>query len=253
MRFVSRLEWGARFPTKVLIPLRPERVKGVVVHHSGVEDGPDGLDAVRSFERYHMDTRGWDAVGYNWLVDRRGGIFEGRGPFRGAATRGWNSRSESVCYTGWGFQEVPTVALSAINTVIADIQARYGHGLWVKGHRDLSSSTCPGDWLYGWLTDGAEVDGGAPSEIDWAAILAYLRGLEAQVRAEPLSRLRRSRGEAVRVAQRHLKHRGYDPGPVDGIYGRRTAGAVKRFEGDMGFLKPNGVLDSDTWTALFVM
>jgi peptidoglycan hydrolase-like protein with peptidoglycan-binding domain len=48
-----------------------------------------------------------------------------------------------------------------------------------------------------------------------------------------------------------LKGRGYDPGPVDGIYGRRTAGAVKQFEKAMGFLKPNGVLDGDTWTALF--
>jgi len=38
---------------------------------------------------------------------------------------------------------------------------------------------------------------------------------------------------------------------VDGIYGRRTAAAVHQFEKAMGFLKPNGVLDRSTWTALF--
>ena len=95
------------------------------------------------------------------------------------------------------------------------------------------------------------MDQGPPSDIDWAGIVAYLTVLRDRVTAEPLSRARRSRGEAVRVAQSHLKHRGYDPGPVDGIYGRRTAAAVQQFEKAMGFLRPNGVLDRSTWTALF--
>lgn len=250
--WMNRSEWGAREPAKPFRALRPHRVKGVVLHHSGVEGGPSGIAAVRAFEAYHMDTRKWDGIAYNWLVDPAGGVFEGRGAgVRGAATRGWNARSESICYTGWGYDAVPMVALKAIQLVIDDVQFRYGGSLWVRGHRDVSSSTCPGDWLYKWLTDGGRVDQGPPSDIDWAGIAAYLRALGDRVAASPLSRWRRSRGEAVRVAQAHLRHRGYAPGPVDGIYGRRTAAAVQKFEKAMGFLKPNGVLDRSTWTALF--
>lgn len=252
MRVVRRSEWGAREPAKPFRALSRGRVKGVVLHHSGVEGGPSGVAAVRAFEAYHMDTRKWDGVAYNWLVDSTGGVFEGRGGgVRGAATKGWNARSESICYTGWGYDPVPLVALKAIRSVIDDVQFRYGGSLWVRGHRDVSSSTCPGDWLYDWLSDGGGVDQGSPSDIDWAGIVAYLTALKGRVAATPLSRRRRSRGEAVRVAQAHLRHRGYDPGPADGIYGRRTAAAVQQFEKAMGFLKPNGVLDGATWTALF--
>ena len=249
---VSRVEWGARGPAKPFRALSPGRVKGVVLHHSGVKDGPSGVAAVKAFESYHMDTRKWDAIAYNWLVDSSGAVFEGRGPgVRGAATKGWNARSESVCYVGWGYDRVPDVALKSIMAVIDDVQLRYGGSLWVRGHRDVSSSTCPGRWLHDWLTDGARVDQGPPSDIDWAGIVAHLTALGGRVAASPLSWRRRSRGEAVRAAQSRLRDRGYDPGPVDGIYGRRTAGAVKRFEKAMGFLKPNGVLDGNTWTALF--
>jgi hypothetical protein len=249
---VNRLEWGAREPAKAFRRLAHHRVKGVVLHHSGVQDGPTGIAAVKAFEAYHMDNRKWDGIAYNWLVDPSGAVFEGRGGgWRGAATRGWNARSESVCYTGWGYEPVPAVALKAIQMVIDDAQFRYGGSLWVRGHRDMSSSTCPGDWLYGWLADGRRVDQGPPSDIDWAGIVAYLTAFKDRVTVTPLSRRRRSRGEAVRLAQSHLRHRGYSPGPADGIYGRRTAAAVKQFEKAMGFLKPDGVLDGATWTALF--
>lgn len=79
MKFVSRVEWRARPPRERFRALISKRVQGIVVHHSGVKNGPSGAGAVRSFERYHMDTRGWDGIAYNWLVDASGTIFEGRG------------------------------------------------------------------------------------------------------------------------------------------------------------------------------
>mgnify|MGYP001187029416 FL=1 len=252
MKFVDRVEWRARPPRSRFRPLVSQRVQGIVVHHSGVRNGPSGVSAVRSFERYHMDTKGWDGIAYNWLVDASGTIFEGRGAkVRAAATKDWNSKSESVCFIGWGFEPVSDAALVSIKAVIDDVQSRYGGKLWVKGHRDLSASTCPGDWLYDWLTSGAEEPVGDPSKIDYESIVAYLRALEGEVRGKPLSRLRRSRGEAVRVAQRHLSARGYAPGVADGIYGRRTAAAVSKFQSDQGWLKANGVIDWQTWSALF--
>ena len=41
------------------------------------------------------------------------------------------------------------------------------------------------------------------------------------------------RGRMVRI-QQTLHELGYDPGPVDGIYGRRTGAAIRRFQQDHG-------------------
>ena len=47
MKYVSRKEWGAKNPPKGRFDrLNPARVQGVVIHHSGVENGPKNSDAV---------------------------------------------------------------------------------------------------------------------------------------------------------------------------------------------------------------
>ena len=54
MKYVSRKEWGAKNPPKGRFDrLNPARVQGVVIHHSGVENGPKNSDAVKAFERHH--------------------------------------------------------------------------------------------------------------------------------------------------------------------------------------------------------
>ena len=116
--------------------LRPSRIVGIVVHHSGVANPPEGVVAVRAYERYHMDTRGWNAIAYNWLVDERGVIYEGRGPgIVSGATKHYNHKTESICYTGYGGTKPPEVALISITEVIEDIQGRYGGRVWLKGHQ----------------------------------------------------------------------------------------------------------------------
>ena len=46
--------------------------------------------------------------------------------------------------------------------------------------------------------------------------------------------------ERTKEIQRGLKRRGYDPGPVDGLLGRRTAQAIRKFQADNG-LYVNGM------------
>ena len=105
MNHVSRKQWGAQPPKGgAFTRLNRRRVAGVVVHHSGVERPPRGTHAVKAYESHHL-SKGWDGIGYNWLVDETGTIFEGRGwDARGAATKGWNSnQSPSVTpVTGTG-------------------------------------------------------------------------------------------------------------------------------------------------------
>jgi peptidoglycan hydrolase-like protein with peptidoglycan-binding domain len=55
--------------------------------------------------------------------------------------------------------------------------------------------------------------------------------------------------EAVHKAQSRLKELGYDPGSVDGIWGKKTKSAVEKFQEDKG-LKITGILDEATSNAL---
>ena len=252
LTIISRSGWEARPPKKPFTKLKRWRVKGIVLHHSGVKNGPSGVTAVKQYERFHMDSRGWNAIAYNWLVDEKGVVYEGRGPgIQSGATKGWNSRTEAICYTGWGAAKVPNEALVSIKALINDIQGRYDHGLWVKGHRDLGNSTCPGNWLYDWLRAGMPVDEGDWAQIDWASITAHLDSLKGVVSHSPLSARRRSRGEDVRAVQQRLSDLGHEPGGIDGIFGRNTARAVIEFQKEFGFLKADGIVVVQTWDVLF--
>ncbi len=53
----------------------------------------------------------------------------------------------------------------------------------------------------------------------------------------------------VTMIQQRLKNLGYDPGPVDGIYGTKTTSAVKVFQSRSG-LTQDGVVGPKTWAAL---
>ncbi|MEG4572022.1 peptidoglycan-binding protein [Microcoleus sp. N3A4] len=56
-------------------------------------------------------------------------------------------------------------------------------------------------------------------------------------------------GSKVKTLQVRLEIQGYDPGPIDGIFGARTATAVKNFQKFKGFTA-DGMVDETTWKAL---
>lgn len=58
-----------------------------------------------------------------------------------------------------------------------------------------------------------------------------------------------SRGAYVRELQNLLRDKGFDPGPIDGIFGTRTRSAVIAFQRSRN-LNPDGIVGVRTWTAL---
>jgi hypothetical protein len=169
-----RSEWGARAP-KHSASVAPT-VKLAVVHHSVSPNGysPSQVPSVlRGIQAYHMDGRGWDDIGYNFVVDRYGGIWEGRGggaerPVVGAHASGFNTGSVGVMVLGDFTSAQPTSAsIQSAGTVIgwklalhdADPSGtvsfvsgggpKYAAGTTVNlprvvGHRDVGSTACPG-------------------------------------------------------------------------------------------------------------
>ena len=57
------------------------------------------------------------------------------------------------------------------------------------------------------------------------------------------------RGDDVKQLQSRLKEKGYDPGQIDGIFGRKTQRAVKQFQREHD-LKADGIAGKKTFAAL---
>src|SRR5690606_6278886 len=81
---ITRAQWGAveshRFNSNNEEVWPPEyaTVGHAIVHHAAVNYGSDGHNAVRSIYCYHAITQGWGDIGYIYVVDTTGRIFEGR-------------------------------------------------------------------------------------------------------------------------------------------------------------------------------
>jgi hypothetical protein len=139
---------------------------------------------VLAIDKYHRDTNGWNDIGYNFVVDQYGQVFEARAggveqAIVGAQAQGYNSQSTGVAVLGtfsavpfpepamaalaqligWklSLHGVPCEGTLAVRSGGGDLN-RYPAGMQVtlqriSGHRDGDSTSCPGDSLYAQLDD----------------------------------------------------------------------------------------------------
>jgi hypothetical protein len=183
---IPRSAWGAD-----AVPPRAAPSYGVVqlafVHHTvNANDYTPEQSAsiVLGIAKYHRDTNGWNDIGYNFLVDRYGQVFEGRAggvdaAVVGAHAQGYNDQSTGVAVIGT-FTDVPIPepAMAVLAQLLGWKMSLHGApcegGLTVlsgggdlnryvagtpvsfqriSGHRDGDKTSCPGDALYGQLPD----------------------------------------------------------------------------------------------------
>ena len=173
---ISRAAWGAdeslRFKNGVEVwPVERRTPLVMIVHHSETENVYNANPAtdVRSIYYYHAVTKGWGDIGYNYLVDWKGNIYEGRyggdGVVGGHAYQ-YNYGSIGICLIG-SFKTVQPsqaqlaslihlLAWKADTKSINPLAKRYfvdrANVACISGHRDVIDTTCPGDAAYGDLT-----------------------------------------------------------------------------------------------------
>jgi hypothetical protein len=166
----SRAQWGANEALRDKSSLRYGTIKTGFIHHTvnANDYTPEQVPALlRGIYAYHTQSRGWSDIGYNFLVDRFGRIWEGRyggvdRPVVGAHTLGYNEYSFAMSAIGnFDIAQPPQVMLDAYAQLFAwklslsDIRADATR-LWVKdrylqainGHRDVGQTACPGKYLY---------------------------------------------------------------------------------------------------------
>src|SRR3989339_475615 len=144
----------------------------VIMHHGASPDTyTDGYSIVRSYWDYHVNTNGWLDIGYNYLVDKYGNIFQGRynpsnttQDVQGAHATSYNSYSIGICFLGnTDVTNSTTVQLSKLEDLLAwwfdwrgfdpttSASINSQNLPRVMGHRDVASTTCPGNNLYNLL------------------------------------------------------------------------------------------------------
>jgi hypothetical protein len=166
----SRAQWGANESLRDKSSLRYGTIKTGFIHHTvnANDYTAEQVPAlIRGIYAYHTQSRGWSDIGYNFLVDRFGRIWEGRyggvdRPVVGAHTLGYNEYSFAMSAIGnYDVKEPSQAVLDAYAKLFAWKLSMYGikadaTHLWVKdrylnainGHRDVGQTACPGRYLY---------------------------------------------------------------------------------------------------------
>jgi len=153
VRLVTRKEWGARDPASKSYMSLP--VDYTFIHHTAGKtcyDIDTCKSVVRGVQNYHMDSQGWNDIGYSFLIGQDGNAYEGRGwGIQGAHTVGYNSIAHAVSFMGNFDDELPNQkAMDAAQALIDCGVARgYIRSTYIlRGHRDVADTACPGQTLY---------------------------------------------------------------------------------------------------------
>jgi flagellar hook assembly protein FlgD len=179
---VTREQWGANESWRSGTPDYAP-VKMAFIHHT---DGGNDYSAeeapavVRAVYAYHTKSLHWSDVGYNFLIDRYGVIYEGRygGVSRGvcgAQVLGFNTGSTGISVMGTYMHANPTSAsITSLEKLLewkldvhhidpqgtATLTCAYGEKYStgekvtlpaIAGHRDANYTDCPGNRLYAQL------------------------------------------------------------------------------------------------------
>jgi uncharacterized protein with LGFP repeats len=182
---ISRSQWGADESLRTAAPSYSPAVKVAYVHHTASTNDYTADEAaaqVRGFYAYHTKSLGWSDIGYNFLADKFGRLYEGRyggmdKAVIGAHAGGFNSGTMGVSMIGEYSTVAPTTStISAVRDLLAwklsldgadpkgkavltsggGSTSKYPAGAAVTvnviaGHRDTNNTACPGDQGYSTL------------------------------------------------------------------------------------------------------
>ncbi|WP_069132702.1 N-acetylmuramoyl-L-alanine amidase [Rhodohalobacter halophilus] len=180
---VDRSGWWGDLPPSELEPSyspTPIDISHSLVHHTVTANEPaNPVQVVRQIWDWHVNDNGWLDIGYNFLIDHEGTIYQGRynpnleeTDVQGAHAGTANSRSVGIALLGQfepGAQPTPgQPQVLALDALVKTIGWRFtqkgidsqssgylaGNLLPViSGHRDVSATACPGENLYQLLPD----------------------------------------------------------------------------------------------------
>lgn len=174
--YVPRSVWGAAYQLSNEIYRPPATITDVthlIIHHSATSNASNNWPGVvASIFNYHANTNQWQDIGYNWLIDPEGNLYQGRGggdDVRGAHMCGYNDNTLGICMLGTFTNVDPDPrALATLDSLLAykscqknfdpttsaAIVSYPGTMFRISGHRDGCApnyTECPGNRLHTFL------------------------------------------------------------------------------------------------------
>jgi len=148
----ARSEWARAAPVCSLMnPMLP--VKYITVHHDGMSpfmaaDARSSAGRIETIRNGHRGN-GWGDIGYHFVIDREGRVWEGRAiNFQGAHVKNWNEGNLGICCLGNFDEQAPSQAqLMALERQLVVLMKTYGvPKARVKTHQEWSGAktACPG-------------------------------------------------------------------------------------------------------------
>lgn len=148
----------------------PKDVDKIFIHHTASTKGLDDPEQLmRSIYAYHALTRGWGDIGYNYLIDSEGTVYEGRyggdGVVAGHAA-GYNTGSVGIALLGH-FEETPITSemmkglmgllfdVSVLHNIDPDGSSTFRGKMMpnIMGHKEVAATACPGEVTYDYLPE----------------------------------------------------------------------------------------------------
>ena len=190
--FVTRSEAGLRPPRSFSRNITP-RNGGAAVHWGGPSQNLGSharcYEIWRSWQNFHMNTRGWADIAYNMGFCNHGYVFAGRGLGVRSAAQGTNSGNQNYhafVWIGGSGDTVTQDAYSALRWCINEGR-KNGAGRHVLPHYDFTGSSCPGSTImaeirkYHNKTISTNQPKPQPPMDEWEKFMASLSTSEKQV------------------------------------------------------------------------
>ena len=149
----TRAEWGARAPRCSSPPLGT--VTRMAIHHTETptNDTMSPQARLRQIQSYHMDVKGWCDIGYHYLMSRDGQLWDGRPDSKlGAHAGGANTGNIGISVMGTHdttpLTDAQLASIAGLVKALADAHDLPITAAKIKGHREYTSTTCPGNTLF---------------------------------------------------------------------------------------------------------
>lgn len=159
MKIVPRSQWGAKRTPHAPRPLSV--VTGFYVHYHGTPPpASTGTWVPKSIEAIHLGN-GWNnGVGYHFVVDQAGTIYEGRGWGNVGAHSPPHNRDGLGVYVAIGGNQKPTeAALRSVRWLYDEACRKTGKTLYKRWHGYDYPTACPGPHLIAWVKAGMPASG----------------------------------------------------------------------------------------------
>ncbi len=192
---VPRSEWGAMAPVTARLNPVGGPYRRITIHHSAEIPGitlngayGNSVEALRKIQRHHIKNQGWGDVGYHYLIDSSGRVFEGRSDrYQGAHAGGdMNVQNLGICLLGDYSGHGPSAeSLAALEHLIEEYRIRDSiPRSQVLTHSDMKNTECPGRHVTAWVR---RYSGGASLTASGTPLIGNGRATTRSASAAPRS------------------------------------------------------------------